>query len=150
MFEIVKNLILSKDVCVLATINKDRPHCSLMAYVAEEDCRRVYMATRSDTRKWSNLQDNPYASILIDSRGDNPAPDRIGAKALTISGRNLALGRDERTRAEMMLANKHAHLAEFLQDPLVGVICVECESFLLLEGVSKSHYIEVPKKKAAG
>ena len=62
MFEIVKNLILSKDVCVLATINKDRPHCSLMAYVAEEDCRRVYMATRSDTRKWSNLQDNPYAT----------------------------------------------------------------------------------------
>ncbi len=147
MFEVVRDLILSKDVCVLATVNKDKPHCSLMAYAPDDECRHLYMATRSDTRKWRNLIDNSNASLLIDSRDEDIPTTRFAAKALTITGSRQALAEPDRAKAMEILAARHAHLSEFLQDPLVEVICIRCESFLLLEGVSKSHYIEVPKKK---
>lgn len=147
MFEVVRDLILSKDVCVLATVNKDRPHCSLMAYAPDDECRHLYMATRSDTRKWRYLLENPHASLLIDSRDEDIPSARFKAKALTIAGRRQALAESDRSRAVELLAMRHAHLSEFLQDPLVEVICIRCESFLLLEGVSKSHYIEIPKKR---
>lgn len=147
MFEVVRDLILSKDVCVMATVNKDKPYCSLMAYAPDDECRHLYMATRSDTRKWLYLQENPNASLLIDSRDEDIPTVRFTAKALTITGRREELTEADRARATELLAARHAHLAEFLQDPLVEVICIRCESFLLLEGVSKSHYIEMPKKR---
>ena len=84
MFEKIKALVKEKDICVLSTVSEDaRPHCSLMAYVSDEKCREIYMATHSATRKYKNLMHNSSVSLLIDSREITP---RQQAQALTVSG----------------------------------------------------------------
>ena len=55
----MKKLVQKKDLCVLATVSGSRPHCSLRAYVADEDCRKIYMVTLGDTKKISESYAKP-------------------------------------------------------------------------------------------
>lgn len=77
MLEGMKKLLKSKDTCVLATASGNEPHCSLMSYAVNDDCREIYMMTFRSTRKYENLLSNPVVSLLVDTREeDNPAePD---------------------------------------------------------------------------
>lgn len=56
MLERMKQLVREKDICVLATVSGSKPHCSLMAYVTDEDCREIYMVSRRQTGKYRNLK----------------------------------------------------------------------------------------------
>ena len=49
MIEQIKQLVKDEKFCVLATVSDSRPYCSLMAYISEEDCRKIYMATLKNT-----------------------------------------------------------------------------------------------------
>ena len=68
MIKKMKRLVRNKDVCVLATVTKNVPHCSLMSYVADRDCREIYMMTKRGTKKYRNLSANRTVSLLIDTR----------------------------------------------------------------------------------
>ena len=68
MLEKMKNIMRSQDICVLATVSEDKPHCSLMAYLTDDDCRTIYMITHKHTTKYRNLTANPSLSLLIDTR----------------------------------------------------------------------------------
>ena len=68
MLERMKAVVREKDICVLATVSGDKPHCSLMAYAADDDCREIYMVTHRKTNKYKNLKENPAVSLLIDTR----------------------------------------------------------------------------------
>ena len=53
MLEKMKALVKEIDICVLSTVSVDAtPHCSLMAYVVNEKCREIYMATPTTTKKY--------------------------------------------------------------------------------------------------
>ena len=71
MLSTMKNLAKEKDMCVLATASGGAPHCSLMAYVTDEDCSEIYMATQRNTQKYKNVLENPFVSLLIDTREDH-------------------------------------------------------------------------------
>ena len=45
MLKKMKKLVKDKDVCVLATVTENVPHCSLMSYVADRD---TGLLTRAD------------------------------------------------------------------------------------------------------
>jgi nitroimidazol reductase NimA-like FMN-containing flavoprotein (pyridoxamine 5'-phosphate oxidase superfamily) len=46
----MKALVKENDIWVLATASADAgPYCSLMAYVCDEVCRKIYMATYRST-----------------------------------------------------------------------------------------------------
>ncbi len=47
---------------------RNEPHCSLMSYAVNEDCREIYMMTFRSTRKYENLLSNPVVSLLVDNR----------------------------------------------------------------------------------
>ena len=141
MLEKMKNLVKEKDVCVLATASADKPHCSLMAYVADEDCREIYMVTHRQSRKYDNLMKNPSVSLLIDTREEHLGPRRPDAKALTVSG---TFGRiddkKKRTRVRAKLLERHPHVEEFVNHPDAEILCIRVESFLLLNGLTEAHY----------
>ena len=81
MLEQMKALARDKNMCVLATIAKAKPYCSLMAYVADESCEEIYMVTHRKTQKYQNLIENPAVSLLIDTREMTP---RTWTQALTV------------------------------------------------------------------
>ncbi|MFC1812647.1 pyridoxamine 5'-phosphate oxidase family protein [Thermodesulfobacteriota bacterium] len=142
MLEKMKALIRVKDICVLSTVSQDAtPHCSLMAYVADEECREIYMTTHSSTMKYQNLLHNPAVSLLIDSRELTP---RQQAQALTVSGIFQPIDdKNKKERVEARLLRRHPHLKEFTKNPDTALICIKVKSFLLLDGLTDSHFVNL-------
>jgi general stress protein 26 len=142
MLEKMKALVKEKDICVLSTVSEDAtPHCSLMAYVADAECREIYMATQSSTMKYKNLSNNPAVSLLIDSREVTP---RKQAQALTVSGVFQSIDdKNKRDRVEARLLRQHPHLKDFIKNPDTALICIKVQSFLLLDGLTDSHFVNL-------
>jgi nitroimidazol reductase NimA-like FMN-containing flavoprotein (pyridoxamine 5'-phosphate oxidase superfamily) len=73
-------------MCVLATAREGKPHCSLMAYVADEEVEWIYMVTHRNTTKYANLLSNEQVSLLVDNRCEGLPDDRSNIQALTVHG----------------------------------------------------------------
>jgi nitroimidazol reductase NimA-like FMN-containing flavoprotein (pyridoxamine 5'-phosphate oxidase superfamily) len=146
MIELMKKLAKEKDICVLATVSGEKPHCSLMAYTTDDDCSEIYMATHRGTKKFKNLLENPSVSLLIDTREEHKGSHRPEAKAMTVSGAFERL-QDSQKKAQVRasLLGRHPHLKEFLDHPDAEVICIKIRSFLLLDGLTDAHFEEIPE-----
>jgi nitroimidazol reductase NimA-like FMN-containing flavoprotein (pyridoxamine 5'-phosphate oxidase superfamily) len=137
----MKELIRSQDMCVLATVAENKPHCSLMAYVTDEDCREIYMVTHRNTAKFRNATDNPSVSLLIDTRLANKGQRRQRTRALTVGGRFERIENHERREAiRARLLARHAHLREFAAHPEAEVFGVRILALQLLDGITDSYY----------
>ncbi|MFH1626185.1 MAG: pyridoxamine 5'-phosphate oxidase family protein [Pseudomonadota bacterium] len=138
MLEKMKSLLQKKDMCVLATTSGGKPHCSLMAYVTDEDCREVYMVTHRTTKKYANVIENPSISLLIDTRGEE---DRSHAQALTVDGVFQRIENEQEMGFAMArLLKAHPHLGEFAEHPDADILRIKITSFLLLDGLTDAHY----------
>ena len=144
MLERMKALVREKDICVLATVSGGKPHCSLMAYVADDDCREIYMVTHRETNKYKNLKENPAVSLLIDTREERGASPGFEARALTVSGVFQEIGKeDKREGVRARLLERHPHLGEFVNHPGAELLSIRVISFLLLDGLTDAHYEKV-------
>lgn len=132
LLNLVENMIRKHDTCVLATAGVSEPHCSLMSYVPEPECRRIYMATLSNTKKFENLVDNCNVSILFDNRPDRTKP----IMALTAAGTFERLSPEEIAAAKKLLLEKHPNLKELLGDAHAEIFSVRFRSFQFLSGVT--------------
>ena len=141
MIEKMKALVKRKDICVLATVSENNPHCSLMAYVTDNDCREIYMVTNRQSTKFRNLSANPSVSLLIDTREEHTGMQRPDAQALTVSGVYQEI-QDEtkKTRIRSKLLEKHPHIKNLMDMPDAEVFYVKVTSFLLVDGVSETHF----------
>lgn len=147
MMDRIKRLLREGSMCVLATCSENKPLCSLMAYVTDDEARTLFMATLKTSRKYRNILQCPDVSVLVDTRvADHTQPN--AAKALTVSGtasvlqdvvpRSLVLSRIEQT---------HPHLKELLAHPGAEVIAVKASSYLLLDGPLDAHLVHVPQDR---
>jgi len=140
MLEKMKALAKEKDTCVLATISGVEPHCSLMSYATDDDCRQIYMMTHKQTKKYRNLLQNGKVSLLIDTREE--AGGRGVTKALTVNGVFHRIeGEANRKEALARILKKHPHLQKFADSPDTEVFAVRIKSFQLLEGISDSSFV---------
>lgn len=141
MLQKVKEIILEHDLAVLATCFENKPHCSLMAYVPDSECRILRMLTLKDSRKYFNISRNPRVSLLIDTR--NPETPREEFKALTISGMCVEASTKEQKSLKEMLIRKHAQLKGLAGREDSIVLEVSIESLQLLEGAEKARYFDL-------
>ena len=141
MLEKMKDFVRSQDMCVLATVKGNKPHCSLMAYVTDEECRTIYMITHKNTAKYRNLTANPSLSLLIDTRLMDRGEDRQRAKALTVNGVFERIeDSDKRFKILAKFLENHVHLREFAGHPDAEVLAVRIQSLQLLDGVTDAYY----------
>jgi nitroimidazol reductase NimA-like FMN-containing flavoprotein (pyridoxamine 5'-phosphate oxidase superfamily) len=141
MLEQMKDIVKANDLCVLATVSEGKPHCSLMSYISDEEGHKVYLVSHKETRKYSNLMENPVVSLLIDTREEGKGQRRIDIKALTVSGEFQAIkdiGEKGLIRAKFL--ERHPHLLEFLKDPGAEILCIKLKSFQLLDGLKDAFY----------
>ena len=144
MLEKVKELIRSQDMCVLATVAENRPHCSLMAYVTDDHCREIHMVTHRNTAKFRNAMENPSVSLLIDTRLEDEGEKRQRARALTVSGLFERIENHERREAiRARLLERHAHLRDFAAHPEAEVFAVKILAVQMLDGITDSYYEKV-------
>ena len=141
MLEKTKELVRKKNICVLATVSDLKPYCSLMAYITDAICKEIYMATHKNTTKFKNLQSNPFVSLLIDSRETQP---RSNAQALTIDGVFIPLiDENKKQKIRDRMLESFPHMKDFLHHPELEMIRIKINSFLLLEGLTESHFISL-------
>lgn len=141
----MKKLVREKDICVLATTLGDKPHCSLMAYVTDEDVSNIYMATQRNTTKFRNLVKNPAVSLLVDTREEHSGKERGAARALTVDGQfHLVSDKPVRDLWLQRILSRHPHLKDFLTHPETELLGIRITSFLLLDGVSNARFMAVP------
>jgi nitroimidazol reductase NimA-like FMN-containing flavoprotein (pyridoxamine 5'-phosphate oxidase superfamily) len=141
MLEKMKDVIRSQDMCVLATVSGSKPHCSLMAYVTDDDCRNIYMITLKHTTKYQNLTANPSACLLIDTRLSDRSEQRREAKALTVNGAFERI-KDPNKLLSMQakFSQRHVHLKEFASQPDAEVFAVKIHSLQLLKGATDAYF----------
>ena len=141
MLEEMKALAKQKNICVLATVSDGNPHCSLMAYATDDDCREIYMITQKGTKKYKNLIKNPSVSLLIDTREEQVDSHPLQAKALTIAGLFQEIDDEYKKRfARERLLERHPYLAEFIDQTDTELICIKATSFLVLNGLKEAHF----------
>lgn len=142
MRERIKAFLKEKDMCVLATTREGRPHCSLMAYVADEEAEWIYMVTHRATTKYANVLANEQVSLLVDNRCERLPLDRSKIQALTVHGTFQILeDAVKKKRILDQLRVRHPHMQEFLDHPEAEILSVRASSFLFLDGVTDSHHI---------
>lgn len=134
-------LLRENHSCVLATCSDNRPHCSLMAYVADESGRLVYMLTQRQSKKYENMQQNPHVSFLVDTRKGKDRSRIAEVRALTVHGTFHALeDAAERDAVLSRVLAAHPHLQELAGYPDAQVFSIKLESFLLLDGVVDAYF----------
>jgi len=145
MLEKMKALLKGNSLCILATCSENRPHCSLMTYVTDEQGEAIYAVTLKTSRKYRNIAQNPNVSLLVDSRLNDGIIGSI--KALTVSG-VCSLVRTETKKAAILtrIGQNHPHLRDLLLHPDAEVIAIAVESFLLLEGPTQANFVELAKQ----
>lgn len=140
----IQKMISENKVCVLATVAEGAPHCSLMSYATDGNCREIYMATLKDTKKYRNLLSNPSVSLLIDTRDADP---KGKTRALTIAGIFQAVENDNKTeKIRNALVAKHPDLKDFFNSPDARIVVIKATSLQLLEGVTNSYFEELGTK----
>ena len=144
MQEVMWALIEQSDLCVLATVGEQGPHCSLMSPLADRAQGKIYLLTRADSAKFRNVKARPQVSLLVDNRDKIPG-DRAKIKALTVSGLCSALEDGERAgELRARFAAQRPHLAALAGDPGVRVLEVAITSLQLLDGVETSYRLDLP------
>lgn len=139
--EKIKTLIRNHDMCVLATLGKDGPHTSLMAYTCAGDCDQLYMLTSIQTLKFKNLTEDNRVSLLVDTREKDA---RESIKAVTITGRAYQIiDADEVEQLQYQIRKQLPHLHGLLDQPELAFVRVCIESFQVLDGVQDAHYVSV-------
>ena len=141
MLERIKALVKENGICVLATVSDETPHCSLMAYVADDDCLEIYMVTKRHSRKYENLTRNPNVSLLIDTREEHQGSRLLETKALSVSGTSQKMvDENKRIHVRSRLLERHPHVKELLDHPDAEILCIKVNSFLLLNGLTDAYY----------
>jgi nitroimidazol reductase NimA-like FMN-containing flavoprotein (pyridoxamine 5'-phosphate oxidase superfamily) len=134
----IQKMISENKVCVMATAADGAPHCSLMSYAADKECREIYMATLKDTKKYRNLIANPAVSLLIDTRNFDP---KGKTRALTITGVFQAIDNDKKiTEIREALLAKHPDLKDFFNNPDARIVVIKATSLQLLDNVTDSYF----------
>lgn len=130
-YEILKNLLGSERLAVLATQMQGRPYTSLVAFVASEDLRRIVFVTPRATTKYRNLSREPGVSVLIDSR-THSTEDFATAAAVTALGEGAELAEEVAGPTIERFLLKHPHLEVFVRSPSTAICSVAVEKYYLV------------------
>lgn len=141
MLERMKSILKQNDMCVLATCRDNKPHCSLMAYITDPECRTIYMVTERNTQKWKNLMYNPHVSLMVDTRMDRETEAGPGIQALMVDGIHRMVEEASKKKSIIQeIAEAHPRVKRLAESGNAELVAVKIDSFLLLNGVSDAHF----------
>ena len=125
---VLRKLLGSQRLAVLATHRGGQPHASLVGFAASEDLKRIVFATPKSTRKYANLKADGRVAMLIDSRSHRVS-DFKKAAAVTVVGRIREVKRKKGSRFAELFLRKHRHLAEFVASGATALMVVDVERY---------------------
>ena len=128
---VLKDLLASQKLSVLATQNDGQPYTNLVAFASTKDMKHLLFATARDTRKYGNLVADSRVSMLIDTRS-NKETDFHKAVAVTAMGEAEEVADNKKKRLLKLYLDKHPHLKEFVTSPNCALFAVKVDSYYLV------------------
>ena len=128
--EIVKGVLASQYLAVLASVDIGKPYSNLVAFAVTEDLKTIVFITNRYTRKYRNIIANENISLLIDSRTNQPS-DFSMTVALTIIGSARETENKERERLVSLYLIKHPHLSKFVDNPSQAVMRITVTDYIV-------------------
>lgn len=129
--ELIKGLLNSQRLAVLATQDHGQPYSNLIAFAATEDMKHLVFATTRATRKYANLLADPRVSVLVDNRANRPS-DFSRAAAITALGKAWELKGRERQHFLKLFLHKHPYLEEFVASPTCALLKVTVDKYIVV------------------
>ncbi len=127
---VVKNLLDSQRLGVLATYGEGQPYTSLVAFAATSDLKYLVFATTRATRKYANVSAESRVAMLVDNRS-NQDSDFHGAIAVTALGNAEEAKESERDRFLRLYLAKHPYLEEFVNSPTCALLKVSVQKYYM-------------------
>lgn len=121
---------------VLATLDGEQPCLHLMAYAFSDDLADIYLASYADTRKVSNMLNQPRVSLLWDNRTGNNR-DHVEGMALNATGEARLLDGTVRQGAIAKLLVRNPSLEKLLGDEKTAVFAVSVARYVFAQGYTK-------------
>ena len=131
----IQNLLNTTGFAVLATENAGQPHTSLIAVTPVDEGQRLVFATYRNTRKFTNLMQNPRVSVLMDGRSSKDPGDTPTSFILSAVGRVQEI--NAAIHPDLLGAHlqRHPDLSAFTQAPDCVLLAVVVEAYQVVHGI---------------
>lgn len=139
---LIRSILSSQYLAVLASVEQERPYSNLVAYAETDDLKSIYFVTNKNTRKFLNLSANENVSMLIDDR-QGKRPDFSRIRALTIIGSARQVKEEEKAGPAAIYLKKHPGLAGFVSNEGSVLIRVAVASYIIA-GFDDVKRVDVP------
>ena len=140
---LIRNLLESQKLGVLATQNHGQPYSNLIAIAATADLKYLLFATTRATRKYANLMADPRVAVLVDNR-KNDVADFAEAAALTALGKVWELQGLERQRFLEVYLEKHPYLSDFVAAPTCALLRVKVDKYIVVSQFQNVREVQIP------
>ncbi len=130
-FDMLRALLDSQRLSVVATQMQDVPYASLVAFAASDDLRTIFFVTSRATTKYRNLSANPNVALLIDSR-THSVEDFSTGTAVTVVGKATEIPGNEAGEVITRFVSKHPHLEGFVKSPSTAICRVDVATYYLV------------------
>jgi len=117
---------------VLATVKGSAPYTTLVAFVLQDDLKKLFFATPRDTKKFKHLTDNELVSFLIHNSTNSPE-DTGNAIGITITGRASEHSKKSSKELIDLYLSKHPQMGEFVFSLNTAFICIDIERYDMVE-----------------
>jgi hypothetical protein len=142
LLSVIRGLLESQKLAVLATQNHGQPYSNLIAIAATADLKYLLFATTRATRKYANLMADPRVALLVDNR-QNDIADFVEAAALTALGKAWESQGVERQRFLEVYLAKHPNLQEFVAAPTCALLRVKVDKYIVVRRFQDVQEIQI-------
>lgn len=142
----IKHILQSQLYGVLATSYDNQPYMSLLAFVASNDIKSIYVATVRSTHKFQNVNKNEKIAFFIDTRENNNF-DVSSAYALTVFGKAKAIDKNEIKHIKQLYLSKHPQLYSFIHSQNVEFLQLKISSFSFVERFQNVYLMEIDNEE---
>lgn len=130
--KVIRDVTAGELFGVLATERNGAPYTTLVAFVLQDDLKKLFFATPRDTKKFKHLTVNERISFLV--HNSTNSPEDIGsAISITITGRASEHSKESSQEPVASYLGKHPQMKEFLHSPNTAFISVDIERYDMVE-----------------
>jgi len=128
----IRNMASKELFGVFATSVSDVPYTTLIAFVLQDDLKKLFFATPRDTKKFKNLTINEKVSFHV--QNSNNSPKDIGsAIGITITGKASECSKNKSEEAITSYLLKHPQMREFIYALNTALISIDIERYDVVE-----------------
>jgi heme iron utilization protein len=115
---------------VLATDNDGFPYTNIIGYLLDDDLKSLYFFTSRHTRKFRNIQKNPFVSVLIDNR-EIYADKTYLITAITMLGKASIIDRVHKHIRQRYLS-RYMELGSFTESSFNKLIKIDISRYIVV------------------